>query len=77
MPKKFENAVTALNEAAALSEAKVTPMLSGLLNELKDEAKSTLAVADPKLGNAITQIPGLSLKPVSDSTTQDVLPRHP
>ncbi|KAF2654694.1 Nop domain-containing protein [Lophiostoma macrostomum CBS 122681] len=47
-------------------------MLSGLLNELKDEAKSSLAVADPKLGNAITQIPGLSLKPVSDSSTQDV-----
>lgn len=47
-------------------------MLAGLLDELKDDAKSTLAVADPKLGNAITQLPGLSLKPVSDSATADV-----
>ncbi|KAF2748297.1 Nop domain-containing protein [Sporormia fimetaria CBS 119925] len=47
-------------------------MLSNLLSELKDESKSALAVADPKLGNAITQIPGLSLKPVSDSSTADV-----
>ncbi|KAF2278951.1 nucleolar protein 5A [Westerdykella ornata] len=69
---KFENAVTALNEAAALSDSKVTPMLSNLLSELKDETKSSLAVMDPKLGNAITQIPGLSLKPISDSSTQDV-----
>jgi nucleolar protein 58 len=72
LPQKFENAVTALNEAAALTDGKVTPMLAGLLNELKDEAKSSLAVADPKLGNSISQIPGLSLKPVSDSSTQDV-----
>lgn len=69
---KFENAVTALNEAAALSEGKVTPMLSGLLDGLKDETKSSLAVADPKLGNSITQIPGLSVKPVSDASTQHV-----
>ncbi|PVI04956.1 Nop domain-containing protein [Periconia macrospinosa] len=69
---KFENAVTALNEAAALSDSKVSPMLSTLLNELKDETKSSLAVADPKLGNAIAQLPGLSLKVVTDSSTQDV-----
>jgi nucleolar protein 58 len=61
-----------LNEAAALSESKVTPMLTDLLNALKEETKSSLAVADPKLGNAIAQIPGLSLKPVTDSSTQDV-----
>ncbi|KAF2119482.1 hypothetical protein BDV96DRAFT_642503 [Lophiotrema nucula] len=66
----FENAVTALNEIAAVTDAKVTPMLSNLLGEL--EAKSSLAVADPKLGNAIAQIPGLTLKPVTDSSTQDV-----
>lgn len=47
-------------------------MLSGLLDELKNETKSSLAVADPKLGNAIAQIPGLSIKPISDSSTQDV-----
>ena len=65
--------MTALNEAAALSDSKVTPMLSNLLNDLKDETKSSLAVADAKLGNAIAQLPGLSLKIVSDqSSTADV-----
>ena len=47
-------------------------MLSTLLNELKDETKSSLAVADPKLGTAIAQLPGLSLKVLTDSSTQDV-----
>lgn len=70
--QKFENAVTALNEAAALTDGKVSPMLSNLLQELKDETKASLAVADPKLANAIAQVPGLSLKPISDSSTQDV-----
>ncbi|KAF2791568.1 nucleolar protein 5A [Melanomma pulvis-pyrius CBS 109.77] len=69
---KFENAVTALNEAAALTDGKVTPMLATLLNELRDETKASLAIADPKLGNAISQLPGLSLKPISDTTTQEV-----
>ncbi|KAF2683202.1 Nop domain-containing protein [Lentithecium fluviatile CBS 122367] len=69
---KFENAVTALNEAAALSESKVSSTLSNLLNELKNETKASLAVADPKLGTAVAQIPGLSLKVVTDSSTQDV-----
>ncbi|KAF2133704.1 Nop domain-containing protein [Dothidotthia symphoricarpi CBS 119687] len=69
---KFENAVTALNEAAALTDGKVSPMLSTLLQDLKDESKASLAVADPKLANAIAQIPGLSLKLLSDSSTQDV-----
>ncbi|RAR09163.1 nucleolar protein 5A [Stemphylium lycopersici] len=31
-----------------------------------------MAVADPKLSNSIAQLPGLSLKTVSDSSTQDV-----
>ncbi|KAF2020146.1 Nop domain-containing protein [Aaosphaeria arxii CBS 175.79] len=70
--EKFDNAVTALNEAAALSESKVTPMLSKLLDSIKDETKASLAVADPKLANAIAQLPGLSIKAVSDSSTQDV-----
>ncbi|KAF1829208.1 Nop domain-containing protein [Decorospora gaudefroyi] len=69
---KFDSAVTALEQAAALTEGKVTPMLSSLLDELKEETKATLAVADPKLSNAIAQLPGLSLKTVSDSSTQDV-----
>ncbi|KAF9729699.1 NOSIC domain-containing protein [Paraphaeosphaeria minitans] len=70
---KFENAVTALNEAAALSDSKVTPLLSKLLEDLKDETKASLAVADAKLGNAIAQLPGLDLKIVSDqSSTSEV-----
>ncbi|PSN71921.1 Nop domain-containing protein [Corynespora cassiicola Philippines] len=69
---KFENAVTALDETAALTEGKVSKMLGNLLEELKDETKASLAVADPKLGQAIGQLPGLSLKPITDSSTQDV-----
>ena len=33
-------------------EGKVTPRLAGLLDEIKDEKKVSLAVADPKLGMA-------------------------
>lgn len=50
-------------------------MLSALLDEMKDEKKASLAVADPKLANAISKI----LKPVqsqltvvSDSSTADL-----
>jgi hypothetical protein len=39
--QKFENAVTALNEAAALTDGKVSTMLSTLLEELKDETKAS------------------------------------
>ena len=42
--------VIALEQTAALVEAKVTPRLTTLLDSLKDEKKSSLAVADPKLG---------------------------
>ncbi len=70
--QKFESAAAALEEAAALVEGKVTPKLSSLLNTLKDEKKISLAVADPKLGNAIGKIPGLEIKAVADSTTADL-----
>ncbi|KXL49447.1 hypothetical protein M433DRAFT_7741 [Acidomyces richmondensis BFW] len=70
--KKFESASSALEEAAALTEGKVTPMLSNMLKDLKEEKKVSLAVADPKLGNAITKIPGLQISPISDSTTADL-----
>lgn len=40
----------ALEQTAALVDAKVTPRLTTLLDSLKDEKKSSLAVADPKLG---------------------------
>ena len=50
----------------------VTPMLSNMLNDLKEEKKVSLAVADPKLGNAITKLPGLQITPISDSSTSDL-----
>ena len=69
---KFENAATALSEAAALGENKVTPKLASLLDSLKDEKKATLAVADKNLANAISKLPGLELKLVANSTTEDL-----
>lgn len=48
--EKFTSAASALEEVAALTEGKVTPMLAGLLDSIKDEKKVSLAVADPKLG---------------------------
>src|SRR6195952_4800330 len=47
-------------------------MLASMLNSLKDEKKVQLAVADAKLGNSITKLPGLDISPISDSTTADV-----
>lgn len=47
-------------------------MLSSLLDDLKEEKKVSLAVADPKLGTAIAKLPGLSISPVADSTTADL-----
>jgi len=38
---KFGSAVDALEQAAALHDGKVTPMLSSLLEDLKDETKAT------------------------------------
>lgn len=70
--QKFDSAAAALEEAAAIVEGKVTPKLAAMLNELKDEKKISLAVADPKLGNAIGKLPGLEIKAVADSTTADL-----
>lgn len=47
-------------------------MLSSLLDSIKDEKKASLAVADPKLGNAINKLPSLQLQLVSDSSTADI-----
>ncbi|EME46143.1 nucleolar protein-like protein [Dothistroma septosporum NZE10] len=69
---KFDSAASALEEAAALTEGKVTPTLANMLNSIKDEKKVSLAVADPKLGNAIGKLPGLQITPISDSTTADL-----
>lgn len=48
--EKFDSAATALEEISSLVDGKVTPMLAGLLDSIKDEKKVSLAVADPKLG---------------------------
>jgi nucleolar protein 58 len=70
--EKFSSAAEALEEVAALVDGKVSPMLAKLLDSLKDEKKASLAVADPKLGQAINKLPGISLTPISDSTTNDL-----
>ncbi|KAK7948120.1 putative nucleolar protein NOP58 [Apiospora aurea] len=69
---KFEDASEALGEYTSLTEGKVTPMLQKLLDEIKDERKSSLAVCDPKLGAAINVLPELNLTPVSDSSTNEL-----
>ncbi|KAL4944483.1 hypothetical protein BDV06DRAFT_210205 [Aspergillus oleicola] len=70
--QKFDSATAALEEVASVVEGKVTPRLAGLLDEIKDEKKVSLAVADPKLGNAIGKLPGLDISLVADSTTADI-----
>ncbi|EKD17732.1 uncharacterized protein L3040_008081 [Drepanopeziza brunnea f. sp. 'multigermtubi'] len=70
--EKFDSAATALEEVAALTDGRVSTMLASLLDTLKDEKKASLAVADPKLAQAINKLPGLSIKPISDSTTNDI-----
>lgn len=45
---KFDSAVTALNEAAALTDGKVSSMLGNLLQELKDETKASRTPAPPR-----------------------------
>lgn len=49
---KFDSAATALEEVSSLVESKVSPMLSSMLEGLKDEKKASLVVADPKLGSS-------------------------
>ncbi|EYE90222.1 RNA-processing protein NOP58 [Aspergillus ruber CBS 135680] len=70
--KKFDSAATALEEVASLVEGKVSPRLASLLDEIKDEKKVSLAVADPKLGNAIGKLPDLSIQLIADSSTTDI-----
>ncbi|KAJ5749262.1 uncharacterized protein N7511_010958 [Penicillium nucicola] len=70
--QKFDSAATALEEAASIMEGKVTPRLASLLDGIKEEKKVSLAVADVKLGNAISKLPGLDIQLVADSTTNDI-----
>jgi len=69
---KYDSAAVALEQAAALSESKVSPMLRTMLESLKEEKKVSLAVQDPKLANAVSKLPGLSISPIADSSTSDV-----
>ncbi|KAH7039992.1 uncharacterized protein B0I36DRAFT_4251 [Microdochium trichocladiopsis] len=69
---KFEDSAQALGEYSSLCEGKVTPMLQQLLDDIKEERKASLAVADPKLGAAINVLPQFNITPVSDSSTQEL-----
>lgn len=47
---KFPDTTTATEELSTIVEGKVTPMLAQLLEDIKEERKVSLAVADAKLG---------------------------
>ncbi|KAM4059188.1 snoRNA binding domain, fibrillarin domain-containing protein [Hirsutella rhossiliensis] len=69
---KFDSAAMALEEAASLKDGKVPALLTTLLDELKTEKKASLAVADVKLGTAISNLPQFNISPVTGSNTMDV-----
>jgi nucleolar protein 58 len=69
---KFDSAAMALEEAAGLKEGKVPELLTSLLEDLKSEKKVSLAVADIKLGTAISNLSQLNITPVSGSNTMDL-----
>ncbi|PHH89028.1 hypothetical protein CDD83_6757 [Cordyceps sp. RAO-2017] len=69
---KFDSAAMALEEAASLRDGKVPALLTSLLEDLKAEKKASLAVADTKLGTAISNLPQFNISPVSGSNTMDV-----
>ncbi|KAG7859416.1 hypothetical protein KL939_002316 [Ogataea angusta] len=68
---KFNSAANALEEASAVIDGKVSPQLQKLLDEAKQEKKSTLLVSDTKLANAINKL-GLNWSVVSDAATLDI-----
>ncbi|KAK4079432.1 Nucleolar protein 58 [Trichoderma simmonsii] len=69
---KFDSAAMALEEAAALSQGQIPPLLSQLLEDLQAEKKASLAVADLKLGTAISNLPKLNVSPVAGTETMDL-----
>jgi nucleolar protein 58 len=69
---KFDSAAMALEEAASLREGKVPELLTSLLEDLKAEKKASIAVADIKLGTAISNLPQFNLSAVSGSQTMDL-----
>ncbi|KAJ5940686.1 hypothetical protein N7516_000854 [Penicillium verrucosum] len=52
--------------------ARSPPALASLLDGIKDEKKVSLAVADTKLGNSISKLPGLDIQLIADSSTNDI-----
>ncbi|OAA46311.1 nucleolar protein NOP58-like protein [Metarhizium rileyi] len=68
---KFDSAAMALEEAASLKEGKVPELLTTLLEDLKGEKKASLAVADMRLGTAISNLPQFNITPVAGSETMD------
>ncbi|KAL7798230.1 nucleolar protein NOP58-like protein [Trichoderma ceciliae] len=69
---KFDSAAMALEESAAISQGQIPPLLSTLLEGLQTEKKASLAVADLKLGTAISNLPKLNITPVAGSNTMDL-----
>ena len=49
----FPDVTTAAEEITTINEGKVSPILEGLLNDIKEERKASLAVADSKLGKSL------------------------
>ncbi|RCI14266.1 hypothetical protein L249_6178 [Ophiocordyceps polyrhachis-furcata BCC 54312] len=69
---KFESAAMALEEAASFRDGKVPTLLATLLEDLKAEKKASLAVADAKLGTAISNLPQFNISPISGPNTMDM-----
>ena len=69
---KFDSAASALEEVNSVIEGKVSEKLANLLKDIKEDKKTTLVVADAKLGNAINKLPEVSLSVVSDSASLDL-----
>lgn len=69
---KFDSSATALSEISSLLEGKVTPKLAHLLDELKDEKKASLIVAEKLLGNSVAKLPNLNIKPITDPASNDL-----
>ena len=69
---KFDSAAMALEEAASLKEGRVPTLLASLLDDLKSEKKASLAVADVKLGTAISNLPLFKITPVVGNETMDL-----
>lgn len=68
---KFESAADALKEAMSVSEGKVSPQLSELLEKAKSDKKRHLIVSETKLANSINKL-GLNYSVVSDAATLDI-----